>query len=682
MSNTQYFASKPADETASILLGKAQHWFNNLESNGFLDKLKNMWMAYYGADSADFGGGHKITFAGEQGELTRIKVNHFRNLAQHLHVMITSTRPSLEARATNTDYKSLVQTRLANGLLDYYMREKRLEEHLKTAVECAIILGAGYIKMDWNSTTGEIVEYNEDTGNYVYEGDVQFTNLSPFDVIFDSTKENNQHDWVLCRTFKNKFDLIAKYPENETMILALPTRSDYAVYNLNTMSRDETDDVAIYEFYHKRTESMPDGRYLLFLSSDITLFDSAIPYRSLPIYRIAPSNILGTPYGYSPMFDILPLQEGIDSLYSTILSNNVAFGVQNLYVPRNADISISSLFGGLNIIEGNAKPEPLQLTATAEETYKFLEQLERVSETLSGVNAVARGNPPASLESGNALALVQSMALQFVSGLQQSYILMIEDVGTGLINLLKDNASVPRVAAIVGKSNRTYMHEFNGKDLENVNRVIVDVGNPLARTTAGRVQMAEQLLQMKVLTSPEQYFQIIETGKLEVLTENINNELLLIKSENEKLIAGEKVQALAIDKHLLHINEHKGVLSDPDLRNDPNLVANTLAHIQEHIDMMRSVDPALLQIIGEQPLGPIAGTAPAGPEDGQGAPPSSSQPGSVSVHVNQQPVQQNPGSQSSAASPQAAGVNGASIPKPAGEFANLPTDPANMLPKG
>ena len=1017
MSNdSTYFAAKPPEECAGILLAKADNWFNNLESNGFLEKLRSMYVAYYGAYDSDVSDGHKITFQGDQGELTKLNVNHFRNLAQHLLVMITSSRPSLEARATNTDYKSLVQTRLANGLLDYYMREKRLEKYLKTAVECSIVLGAGYIKMEWNSMTGEIIEYNEDTRTNIYNGDVQFTNLSPLDVVFDNTKEDSNHDWVECRTFKNRFDLIAKYPEFEEQILGLPSKADYQNFSLNTMTRDQTDHIAVYEFYHNRTESMPDGRYMLFLSRDIVLADAPMPYRSLPVYRIAPSDILGTPYGYSPMFDILPIQEAINSIYSGILSNNTAFMVQNLYVPRNADISINSLFGGLNIIEGNAKPEPLQLTATAKETYDFLQILERVQETLSGVNAVARGNPPTSLESGNALALVQSMALQFVSGLQQSYVALMEDVGTGLINILKDFAAVPRVAAIVGKSNRTYMKEFKGDDLMNVNRVIVDVGNALARclakdtpvlmydgsvkmvqdiriddlvmgpdsgprtvtnvnsgtemmyevtskdknrnikygcneshiltlkycsddyrydaqkgdiidisirdylklpnrqkrllqgfttgvefskkdipvpayilgawlgdghsqttaltsmdvelvnewnsyadsigmkvrvqenrqpnkskvyfitsgqqngssdrnimmnhlrelelinnkhipsiylhssrndrlnllaglidtdgsridetfiftqkserltndvvylakslgfrvtckkfkanssklvgeidseafkvtiggntheiptrlprkqarekdkacnwlnygievsavgegtyygftlaedphfllgdftvthnTTAGRVQMAEQLLQMSVLTSPEQYFQILDTGKLEVLTEGVNAQLLLIKAENEKMISGEQVQALAIDKHLLHINEHRDVLSDPDLRNDPELVANTLMHIQEHINMMRSVDPALLQIIGEQPLGPAPGTAPS---------------------IEQQPMPEDaaqtdmgqPSAQSVSASPEAAGVNQPQLPKPPAPFNNQPAGPNTGLP--
>ena len=39
-----------------------------------------------------------------------------------------------------------MQAKLANQLLDYYMREKRLEKYLQRAVEYAVVLGTGYIK--------------------------------------------------------------------------------------------------------------------------------------------------------------------------------------------------------------------------------------------------------------------------------------------------------------------------------------------------------------------------------------------------------------------------------------------------------------------------------------------------------------------------------------------------------
>jgi hypothetical protein len=120
---------------------------------------------------------------------------------------------------------------------------------------------------------------------------------------------------------------------------------------------------------------------------------------------------------------------------------------------------------------------------------------------------VARGNPDPkqNLRSGNALALVQAQALQYISGLQQSYIQLIEDVGTNLITLLQDFATVPRIAQIAGKSNATSMKEFSGGDLNSINRVVVDAGNALAQTTAGRVEMASQLIQMGMIKTPEEY---------------------------------------------------------------------------------------------------------------------------------------------------------------------------------
>lgn len=614
MSEPIYFAANTPEKTAAVVLDKANLWFNHLYLNGYLDKIKEMWMAYHGAYYGSASDGHKILFSGEQGELTQIAVNHLRNIASHMLVMVTSNRPAMQARATNTDYKSLVQTRLANDLLDYYMREKRLEKYLKTAVEYSIVMASGYIKMDWNSTSGEVFDYNEETNAPIYEGDVEFTNLSPFDVIFDTTKENSKHDWVLCRTFKNKFDLAAKYPELASKIKTLATKSDTSKYRFDIMMDQSTDDVPVYEFYHTRTESMPDGRYLLFLSNDIILLDTAMPYRTLPIYRIAPSDILGTPFGYTPMFDLLPLQDAINSLYSTVLTNQHAFGVQNVYVPRGADVTISALSGGLNIVEGNAqagKPEAMNLTATPPEIFNFIKMLEQAQETISAVNSVSRGNPEASLKSGTALAMVQSMTLQFMSGLQQQYIQLIEDVGTGLINMLKDFASVPRIAMIAGKSQRAYLEKtFTGDDLSQVNRVIVDVGNPLAKTTAGKIQLAQDLVQYGIIKTPEQYFTVLNTGNLATMTEYQQNELLLIRAENEKLAEGRGVIALAVDQHVLHIKEHKGVLADPDLREDPGLVELVTQHINEHIELLRNIDPALLTIIGEQPIGPVGGTPP------------------------------------------------------------------------
>jgi hypothetical protein len=666
MDNNIYFAAKEANETADILLDKAGQWFQSMDTSGYLSKLRTMWAAYHGAYYTDSGDSHQIVFGGEQGELAQIAVNHLRNISQHMLNMITSTRPAMQARSINTDYKSLVQTKLANGLLDYYMRDHRLEEFLKTAVEYSIVFGSGYIKMEWNATKGELYDFNEELGIEIREGDLEFTNLSPFDVLFDTNREDRKHDWVLTRSFKNRFDLSAKYPELKEDILALPTKTEIQQFTAFGFHYDETDLIPVYEFYHKRTESMPDGRYMLFLAEDVVLLDSPMPYRNLPVYCIAPSYYLGTPYGYTPMFDLLSLQDGVNSLYSTVLTNQTAFGVQNILVPKGADVSVSELSGGLNIIEANqqfGEIKPLNLTQTPKEIFDFIAMLEKTMETISGVNSVARGNPDPNLRSGSALALVQSMTLQFMSGLQSSYVAMIEDLGTGMINVLKDHANVPRVAAIVGKSNKTYLKEFTGDDLSSINRVIVDIGNPLARTTAGRVEMAEQMLQMGVIKTPEQYFSVINTGNLDVMTEDTQSQLFLVKEENEALMDSRQIVALLTDDHLLHIKEHSTVLANPELRFDVELVQAVTAHIQEHINLLRTTDPDLLRTLNQQPLGP-AGGSPA--NQNQQMPPDSSMQGQNPEMMGGAPVATQLDQQGAAPSglPQMPTVDPSMLPNP------------------
>jgi len=694
MARPIYFAADKADVTVRFLEAKAKDWFSGISDSSYLSKIERSWKAYYGDYYGEGSNSHGVSFGGENGELVNLAVNHYRNLARHIHVMVTGTRPAFQCRAVNTDRKSLIQAKLGNGLLDYYMREKRLEEVLKDAVEYAIVLGSGYIKLEWNSTTGEIHDFVEpdpssiagedEDGNPIddednilepfpiYEGDVGFSLVSPYDVIFDRTKDYfDKNEWVVCRSKICKFDLAAKYPEYADEIVKTDTvdkeqkRRGRATYN----KADETDDVFVKEFFHKRTPASPNGRYMLFINEEIILEDSVMPYRDLPIYRITPSNIIGTPYGYTDMFDLLPLQEMLNSMYSTAATNINAFGVQSILAPRGAGIEAEQVGNGMQFITYNAaagKPEALQLTATSPEVYQMMTLLEKTMETLSGVNSVARGNPEQSLRSGNALALVQSQALQFVNGLQQSYIRLLEDVGTGTINLLKDFANVPRIVSIAGINNTSEMKEFKSDDIKSINRVIVESGNALMQSTAGRAQVAENLLQMGLIDNIDKYLMVLNTGNLDYLTDGKIDNLTLIKSENEAMVRGERQIAIWSERHSVHIKEHMEVLNDTELKKDAKLVQLVLEHVQQHANLLRTTDPLFLGMVGEQSAAP----APNPENMGQQGPPQPQQP------------QGQPQPNSEMMEPQSQVDGQPTLPRPAGEGEilppNMPTKPGDL----
>jgi hypothetical protein len=629
-----YFANEEPQSIASVLNQKVDQFYSFAKSSNQYARMRKSWLAYYGLSSnGSLARSDQITYGGEQGELKFIKVNHFRNLGQHVLTLTTTQRPVPNPVASNTDNKSHIQVVLATGLLDYYSREKRVERNLIQAAEQAIVVSEAYVSVTWDASLGKTYEYDPESNSEVKEGDLEVANLTAFDVIRDPYEPNSSNpNWRIGRYQVSKYELAAKFPVYADEIESLPTVETDTLRFGPTFGTVDTDQVYVFVFYHKKTAAVPEGRQVIFIDGGHALADMPLPYTGIPIRRIAPSDVMGSNAGYTPMFDLLAIQEAIDALYTAVTTNQLAFGVQNIWVPESSNLNFEQLATGLNLIKtSGAKPEPLTLLSTPAEVFAYIKQLEEVMETLSGVNSTVRGNPESSLKSGSALALVQAQAVQFSSGLQASYAALVEDVYTDIINILKQFAKTKRVAMIVGKYNQHLLKEFNGDDLSLISRVVVDVGNPMSKSIAGRQTIADSMLERGMLKTPEQYIAFMNTGKLESMTEAQTRELILIRQENERLASGIPCKVLAVDNHMLHIKENASVLMDPELRNDSPendaILEAAMLHLTEHVTL--ASDPALqnlLLALGFQPImppvpvetaagGTPANGAPAGPAE-------------------------------------------------------------------
>jgi len=627
----QHFATLPQDDICPALQELIDRYDETIRDTGLLD----LWHQSYLQTFKGLSHKGKLLKSGEQGEFTLISVNHYKSILSHKVGMTVRQRPTFEPRANNTDYRSQAQTILARGLLDYYMREKRMERVLKRATEFAVRYGEGWVRTEWDTSLGETQVTETDEEEDEREGDIRYEAFSPIDVIRDTSKESvEQSDWFIIRTYRNRYDLIAKFAEFDEEdestdeevaeelkqlkqeLLQVASKDDLIDEGIVMGKRfGECDDIPVYEFYHKPTPAVPNGRYVRFVNDEILLLEGDLPYDEIPVYDIMSSEIDGTPFGYTIAFDMLPIQSAIDALHSSVVTNQKTFSIQQIAIPRAAKIDPSVLGDALSVIfydpmnvPGGGKPEAINFTATPAEVFSYIQQLEQLMETLSGINSVTRGNPEASLKSGAALALVQSMAIENSIGLQQSYIALLEDVGTATINLLKDNAESKRVAQIVGVSNKSMTKEFSGEDLSEVNRVTVDVGSPLSRTTAGKLEILQTLMQIEgAIKTPEQALMVLQTGTLEPSIEGTSAELLLIRSENEKLgeepkETDDRVLAIMTDDHINHIKAHREVLSNPEARLNEGLVLRTLEHINEHFNLLKQTEPAKLQMLGQPSL--------------------------------------------------------------------------------
>ena len=599
-----YFAKLKKSEIGDELEKRVNDYYQYIRNNGLMDLWRKCYNQYYKAN-LHLG---NVLKNGENNEYSYLFINHFRSIIQAMLSITISQRPAFDARAINNDYKSQTQTKLAQGLLDYYMREKRMERYISEAAELSLWSGEGYMIENWDVNSG--TEYTvDDSGRPVKDGDITFNSCAGIDMIRHPYLRNfDDRTWLIWREWVNKFELAERYPDMADDII----RTDTAKNNLlddftQRFKTEDRDIISRYRFYHEKTDALPSGRYIEFIEGGKILFDGELPYPKIPVYHLHAGKTYGGPFAYGVSFDMLPIQEAIDGLNSAIQSNQETFAVQNIAMPIGSNIGVEQIAGGLNIILYDPKlgePKGLNLTSTPAEIFNQRDNLVQSMESLSGINSVVRGNPEASLKSGAALALVASQSIQFMSIYQQRYVQLLEDAGTGVIDMLKQYATVPRIATIVGVANSTYMKEFKSDDLENVSRVIVDVGNPLSKTTAGKVQVADSLMQYGMIKTPEHYFQVITNGRLDNIIDPASRQQMLIAQENELLQAGENPPVLITDDPVLHIQGHKQLLDSPEARKNPQLVQSVMGHIQQHINDSQTANPSLYAILGYPPPPP------------------------------------------------------------------------------
>jgi len=636
----QYFAKKPSSEIGSEIKDRIDQFYVFMNQSGIFRRMWKSMAHYYGVSPTTNASTDGIRPGGRNSQLSMMKVNHFRNLGSHLIQLIMSQRIKPQPVAINSDAKSQRQTTIAAGVIDYYSREKRIDRKLREAVEAAVICGDGFVQTTFSPSGGDFGDEEISVIN-----DISIRALPSSEVIRDPNKSNfEQLDWVVTREWHDRFYVADRYApepeaevdgEDETeagselnsireRILSQPTKIQYdrtKMPMINWLFSSEmfmeSDDIALYHFWHKRTPSLPRGRYVICLDDGTVLYDGPLPYKSIPVRRITTGDLQGTSFGYTPLFDLIVIQEAIDALYSAVATNQLSFGVQLIMAMKGSDIDYKQLSQGLAFIEyadPNGKPEPLNLTHTPQEVFAFIGQLEGVMETISGINSVVRGDPPDSLKSGSALALVQAQAINYATPLQHSYVNLNEDVYTDILGILKDHADTKETITIVGKFNRSMLMDFTKDDLDNISRVQITPQPASEQNEAGRLTMAQDLIQSGILKTPEEYLSVVKTGNVDPLLEGDHAEMILIRSENENMSAGQNASVLITDDHSLHVREHRTILASPEARENPQLLANVTSHMAEHVKYL--ADPSLapfLTVLGQTPLA----TALA-PEVGQG----------------------------------------------------------------
>lgn len=655
MSSKPYFATLPINEIGVELEKRVKDYYDWLKTSGTYAQLSRQ--VYQWQKAAVHGS--TIPKGGNSSEYDLLYTNHFRTIGERIVNDVTSQKPVFKCRSGNTDASTQQQSKLGNVILDHYWRESGLQDNVREAAEVSVFVNEGYIYNPWRTNAGTILGYKPiskafmnapsesdkvqqldsegspvsdyeqgndtdgldgedelydldptqeiDHNNFmpVYDGDIQFYVLGLMDVARDYSSPKYEYcNWFDVRTYVNKYELAKQYPEFKEKIESyVPTENDR---NFRYMKgRYETDYIPLREFYHKNNMLVPGGLYVKWISENLVLEMSALPYADIPLSRMRESEMKDLPFAYSRASDACPLQIAYDRLSATLFSNQSTFGSQTFTVQEGADPQYDKLGDGMNVITfkvGYEPPQILHKLQTPPEIGNNIINLYQQQLLIWGINETMMGTPGGDIATAKGQMLQYNIYMKNSTPIQNAYSKLLTDVANSVLSIIQMYAEAPRFAKIVGKSDDYMLKEWNRDSIKDVSTVIVELGNPNIGTPGYIVEVAEMLLKYGVQIDPAKLEQSLQNLNMNFMTDANNNTEILISTENEKLAEGEQQLVSPYDRHDQHIQEHNEKVNDPEIRNNPQALQMYIAHIMEHYQAWKNADPGLLTALAIPPF--------------------------------------------------------------------------------
>ena len=656
---TTYWAAEPDSErAAALVLERVKRFRDWLRASGRAERMWRSWRAFYGRAPDGMGDTSRITADGSQGEWVGTTTNDFAQLVTQTAVLTTQTRPAFKVVPTNSDSKSLAQASFAQGLLAYYDKLHNLDDRDRETVLGALLTSEAWRIGRWDNAAGEALTEFMDDGPAVRAGDIGVHVTTSFRCAYDAESADiDSLQWFAFARRYNRFDLAAQVekrsPETARKLRGMSADAgdvadewDNPAYDLKQAGLTSTassDLVLVWEFRHLPTPALPNGRVIRFVGNQCVVFDTmealmtpegaplmgesgpmfkdhGYPYgKRLQANRLSPEITVDSVAGHTAVFDLLGLQELMDTLATIMATAANAGGVSNLWTPLGDKPSITAMVGAMNFLQSKNKPEILEgvkLDPMVAEVAGFMgaRMMRRLGQSEVSQGEVPKGMP------GNLAALLEAKTVQFNSQLQSAYSKLLERSRNDDLDLLKRFAKAPRIAALGGKSNTWKHKEWSSPDLDGADRFVVEAVNPLSQTMAGRMDAAQQLLDHGLITA-EDFLLVRETGRLEPALEAAQAAMMRIQKEREMLQDGiglapvDETKSLALglpqfvddgkphirpyiyDQHWLDIPEAIAVGAMPEARDNPEIQNAVNGVVEERLRLMKLMDPVMLAVL-------------------------------------------------------------------------------------
>jgi hypothetical protein len=545
----------------------------------------------------------------------RVPYNLIASIHETRLAKLKRIRPSPHTRPTKTETQSIARAKTSNAVLEGLDQVQSSQEKIALATAWAEICGCAFYKQIWDKALGRQIGIYENAE--VFEGDVSFEVISPFEIYPDSNFSKGVEG---CKSIIHARAYSIEDIWERWGVKVAGRKID--VFNLqqtivgtgglgydSTVSKYATTGVenheVVIEYMELPSKQYPNGRHI------ITAGDELLYYGDF-IYRVGENKKAAFPLtmqicietpGYfwatSIIERLIPVQRAYNAVKNRKheLLNRKAIG--NIAVEDDGNVDIEDLEteglypGKIHIYARGGKPPQFLESHASTNDFEMEERsLEDLFYKISGVSPFAsQSAPPTGVNSGAAMEKIrESDDTRIALTAENINIAAIKRYKISL-RLYRQFANGPRIVRYVGKNNEVEVIDWFAPDLES-DDVVIEKEDDLAQTPVQRKQMVLDLLQYKLFSTDvdprtrSRVISLLELGNWES-TDDIE-ELHVMKAhrENKFIMEGVPPKFKEFDIHSIHIQEHNRFRLDAEYEEfeqaNPNFAMAFDLHVTQH----------------------------------------------------------------------------------------------------
>lgn len=510
------------------------------DASGHRKSIEDRWLAneqsVYKTSNFDYNNVGAAYIEGvDQSQADSNSVYVFKNL-RFLHAQMSANPPSVVIKPASSDQDDHRRADAADRVVRWAIRQYSMQENFDQLTLNTLVYGTGVIKTIWDSTKGDIIDFDAESGEVKLEGDISITIPFVWNIFLDPDARTwKDLKWVIERTYMDFDEALARWPDKKDELEAARVSDkeqggDKMGGIRSRLSNNRYNSVELLEYWET---GLPTngymGRYCLITATgkviepcrpspfrfkkagasrrivESDLPDDVIEEKlkrlpeqaSLPFHPLTDIDVPNMPYGKSAVEYVSILQENVLKIDTATMDNIYAHGAARLVVNDTAEIdqSLSNSPWDVIKVSGNQPPYFMEVPQLMPEMVTTrMNHIQGINDGF-GVNDAMFGVQKRET-SGTSMNYATNQGNMIRRRIFNKYVLVVESVYKAILNLIVKHWPVSRSIYVLGKENAMEAVDLKGTDVDGGYDIVGEYGVSLSLDPMSR---REEILMMQPL---------------------------------------------------------------------------------------------------------------------------------------------------------------------------------------